>query len=124
MSASCTIFAGTCGDLCELVGNVDRLAVVVVAVAGDEHLGLDLAEATTPASSRKRWNRPTSALSTSQLSLRLTLSSPRKTMASLDPLCLRRFSAKFSRAFGKNYAPGIMSASLRSGPLPCHLKLL
>ena len=32
-------------DLCELVGDVDGLAVVVVAVAGDQHLRLDLAEA-------------------------------------------------------------------------------
>ncbi len=32
-------------DLAELVGDVEGLAAVVVAVAGDQHLGLDLAEA-------------------------------------------------------------------------------
>ena len=33
------------GDRCEFVGDVDRLAVVVVAIAGDEDLRLDLTEA-------------------------------------------------------------------------------
>ncbi len=42
---------------------------------------------------------------------RLTLSSPQNAMAVSGPAPLSRFSAKFSRASGKNWAPGIFSAS-------------
>jgi hypothetical protein len=126
ISAICTIFAGTRGDLRQLVGDVDRLAVVVVAIAGDEHLRLDLPDAVEyalhPEIGRARrphcTDRGRAQLSSSQLSLRLTLSSPRKTTASPDPACLSWFSAKFNRALGKNCAPGILPASRSSGPPP------
>ena len=68
----------------------------------------------TPASRSACAARATSVASSRQLMRRLTLSSPQNTRASPSlSLCLSRFSAKFSRAPGKNRAPGILSPSTR-----------
>ena len=52
-------------------------------------------------------------LSSAQDMRDLTLSSPQNTSASLSSSRTSRFSAKFSRASGKNCAPGILSPSIR-----------
>ena len=63
--------------------------------------------------------REISACSSFHDSRRSTLSSPRKTIASPEPVFFSRFSAKFSVASGKNEAPGILSpsTSTRLSPL-------
>ena len=135
--------------------HVVALAAIEIAVSGDQHARLDLAEAIEDALHaeigrtrrpdradrrgaergddrfrqvrhvrRRRDRRPNAraaaapprTVATSRVELRVTSASrrrpsPLKMMAGASSRRRRRFSAKFSRASGKNLAPGIWSRS-------------